>query len=122
MKKYLLTTLVLSLFSLGLMAQDQCTDWSEYYIEGRKSGLYLKTCQYESGGSGYYKLKNTNGKDVRVHFKIVFNDGTSFKGSTNIKAYSQTSGSSCFKCAAKNSGAKNWTVTKYAFKGEEGYW
>lgn len=103
-------------------SNDKCTDWQSWGNYGRESKLYIKICEYESGGSGYYKFKNSNDKAVRISFELTFNSGKVSKGSTNVKAYSETSGSSCFSCASKNSGVKEWSLTNIAFDGEDGYW
>ncbi len=106
-------------FTIG---SDRCTDWQSWSKYGRESKLFIKICEYESGGSGYYKFKNNNDKAVRISFTLTFNNGKTFKGSTNVKAYSETSGASCYSCASKNSGVKEWSLTTIAFAGEQGYW
>lgn len=120
-------SIVLILFAIIFLmsftsGNDRCTDWEAWGNYGRESKLYIKICEYESGGSGYYKFKNSNDKAVRISFELTFNNGKTSKGSTNVKVYSETSGSSCYSCASKNSGVKEWSITKIAFEGEDGYW
>jgi hypothetical protein len=101
---------------------DRCTEWNSAAQYGRESKIFIKICEYESGGSGYYKFKNDNNSAVRISFVITFNNGSTWEASTNVKAYSETNGSSCFNCAKKNSGAQHWSLKSVAFEGEEGYW
>lgn len=108
--------------ALTAVAADRCTSWQAYKTSGPESRIFIKICEYESGGSGYYKFKNDNDKDVRISFVITFNDGSTWKGSTKIDAYSTTDGSACSKCASKKSGVDSWELTKIAFEGENGYW
>lgn len=98
---------------------DRCTGWQ---ANSAHSGIDIMICEYESGGSGYYKFRNRYNKAARISFKITFRNGKSTTGSTNIPAGSETSGSSCFSCAAKNSGVQSWSLEKVKFEGEDGYW
>jgi hypothetical protein len=101
---------------------DRCTDWQPWGHAGREAKLYIKVCEYESRGSGYYKFKNSNDKAVRISFELTFNSGKVSKGSKNIPAFTESGPSSCYSCATKNSGVKEWRLTKIAFEGEDGYW
>ncbi len=123
--KILSLVLALSAITISMSftnVDDRCTDWLAWGNYGRESKLYIKICEYESGGSGYYKFKNSNDKAVRISFELIFNNGKTSTGSTNIKAYHETNGSSCYSCADKNSGVKEWSLKKIAFEGEDGYW
>ncbi|PHR49184.1 MAG: hypothetical protein COA32_03800 [Fluviicola sp.] len=102
--------------------ENRCTSWDPWGTSGQERLLYLKICEYSSGGSGYIKFKNSNNQAVRISYKLTFNNGKTQTGSTNISANSETNKSSCFNCAQKNSGVKYWSLTKIAFEGEEGYW
>lgn len=119
------TKTIAVLFFLGLcisaVGQDRCNEWQSWKDTGPESRIFIKICEYASGGSGYYKFKNENNKAVRISFELIFNDDTKFKGSCNIKANSEHSPGACFKCAKKNGGVKQWKLTKIAFEGEEGY-
>lgn len=131
MKKVILFTMA-TIVALGIMSfslsnensenlkntYDNCTDWDEW----ESTDVYIKICEYSSGGSGYYKFKNDNDKGVRISFTLYFANGKTSRLSTNIKAYSETNGASCFSCAKKNGGADQWQITKMTFEGEEGYW
>jgi len=97
---------------------DNCTDWQEW----ESTDIYIKTCEYSGGGSGYYKFKNDNDKGVRIRFTLYFNNGKESKLSKNISGNSISSHSSCFSCARKNGGVDQWSITEIIFEGEEGYW
>lgn len=102
---------------------DNCTGWQKWGDYGREAKIYLKVCEYDSGGSGYTKFKNSNNKAVRISFEFTFYNGKVDKNnSTKINAYSETNPSSCYSCARKNGGLKSWKITKIAFEGEKGFW
>lgn len=128
MKTILLTSLIAFLYfpintsNIKELKSNRCTSWDAYSNTGRESELYLKICEYSSGGSGYIKFKNGNNVGVRISYKLTFYNGETQTGSTNVKAFSETSGSSCYNCAQKNSGVKYWALTKIVYEGENGYW
>lgn len=105
------------LISSNAWAGDRCTVWM-----GGDAGIYIRICEYESGGSGYVQFKNTKYKDARISYVLIFNNGKRSKGSTPIKARSETGGASCYSCARQNSGVRQWAITKIRFRGEAGYW
>ena len=92
---------------------DRCNEWastSEYRY------LFIKICEYVSGGSGYYQFKNNYNKGIRFSFKIFHNNGNVTKGSTNIKS-GKTSRASCFSCAEKNGGGnRSYEISKVFLK------
>jgi len=102
---------------------DKCTEWAAWENSGRGAKIYVKVCEYESGGSGYYKFKNNNDQSVRIFFTFYFKNGKTMKRSKNIPAYSVTDGAACYNCAIKNGGGvKSWSITGMHFEGEKGYW
>jgi hypothetical protein len=56
---------------------DRCTEWDS---TSTYEHLYIKLCEYDSGGSGYYQFKNNYDKHVRFSFKIYHKTETSQKG------------------------------------------
>ncbi len=116
--------LLAGIFALMSFApgNDKCSEWQAAASSGRASDIYIKICEYASGGSGSYNFKNNSNKAVRISFILTFNNGKTNKGSKNIRANSEARPSSCFNCAQKNGGLKEWSLTKIAFEGEEGYW
>ena len=116
MKKMISIVILTAVFASSAMAARKCTEWL-----GGTSGIYIKICEYEGGGSGYYKFRNDNNRDARVSFKLIFNDGKALKGSTPVKANSETGGASCFSCAERNSGVARWIFRKIYFRGDKGF-
>jgi hypothetical protein len=103
---------------------DKCSEWASFapHGTGQAANIYIKDCEYESGDSGYFLLKNDNNVAVRISIELTFYDGSVWKSSAHIEALSETGGHSCYSCAKKNGGLKSWALTQMAFKGEEGYW
>ena len=101
---------------------DRCSNWQRWKNYGHGSQIYLKVCERASGGSGYTQWKNTDRRDVRISWRFNYYKGNPSKGSTRIKGYGQTTPSSCYRCARRNSGLKTWEMTKIAFEGQKGFW
>lgn len=104
------------------IGSDRCTDWQAWKRQGRESKLSLKICENATSTYGTYEFKNSNDTNVRIGFMLYFNNGKSYKGSMRINAYSQSNKAACPSCATNNSGLKEWSLTKIAFEGEDGYW
>lgn len=103
----------------SLETLDRCTEWDSTRTYEH---LYMRLCEYDSGGSGYYEFKNNYNKHVRFSFKIYHKNGDVTKGSTNVKS-GQTHKASCYKCAQKNGGGnESYVIDKVFFEGEKGYW
>ena len=117
----LLTVLLSSTLMSHTTNNDRCSDWNPGGQYGRESKIYIMVCEYESGNSGYYRFKNGHDKAIRISFELTFNSGKTYTASANVKAYSESSHSSCYSCANKNSGVKHWSLKKIAFEGEDGY-
>lgn len=130
LKKYLLISSIILLsswnenkpseltFNSNLTA-DRCNEWASM-TEFRY--LFIKICEYDSGGSGYYNFKNNYNKGIRFSFKIFHNNGNVTRGSTNLKS-GETTRASCYSCAEKNGGGnKSYEISKVFFEGEKGYW
>lgn len=57
-----------------------------------------------------------------MRYVLTFNSGKESSGSTRIEAQDDTSGVSCFSCAAKNSGLARWRLEKVSFEGDKDFW
>lgn len=118
---WLIAILVLPVLMSFTSGNDRCTEWMPWRTSGREANIYLKICERESGGSGYYSFKNDNKKAVYIGYKLTYNNGKTFKGGRRIQAYSETGGISCSECASKNGGVKEWELTSVIFEGEVGF-
>ena len=117
-----LSILIFSSFTNPVKIQDTCSDWTSAG-EGRLAYLYLKVCEYESGNSGYIKIKNENNKAVRLTYHLKFKNGDHESGSNKIGANSESNSSSCWNCAVKNTGGlESFVFDNVFFEGEEGFW
>lgn len=101
------------------VVNDRCNEWAS---TSQYKHLYIKICEYESGGSGYYQFKNNYNKAIRFSFKIYHRNGDVTKGSTNVKP-GKIHRASCYSCAEKNGGGnKSYEISNVYFQGDEGYW
>lgn len=98
---------------------DRCTKWNSI---SQYKHLYIKLCEYDAGGSGYYQFKNNYKKAVRFSFRIHHQNGNMTTGSTNVKP-GEIHKASCYDCANKNGGGnKLYEINDLYFEGEEGFW
>ena len=111
--------IVLSDDSSSLLQEKNCTGWTN---TSEHRYLYIRICEYVSGGSGTYEFKNESNQDVRFSFKIYHNNGKITSGSTKVKS-GEEHRASCFTCATKNGGGTDsYEIYKVCYESDDCFW
>lgn len=98
-------TLLTFLFATSPAAADKCRNWTWPGV-----AVMVRTCQYDSGGSGYYEVLNRAPKrSQRVRWTIHHKNGKKTMGARTLDPRQSTRGS-CFLCSELNSGVSSVTV------------
>ena len=78
---------------------DKCRPW---HFPGKS--ISFETCEYKSGGSGFYDIGNTGGTTLNLSWEIHFRNGKTSKGASWKTLAGHSHKASCFNCAQKNGG------------------
>jgi hypothetical protein len=98
--------LITTFFFTGNALADDCTDWNQ----SSSSDAALKVCQYDSGGSGYARVKNTGYVTARICYELT-RKGSKVEHGCNTLAPGSETKFSCFGCAERNGGIDRWSAT-----------
>lgn len=121
MKTTLLLTITFLSF-LSNLSSDKCSSWMPFGQSKTESLLFLRTCESESGDSGYLEIKNDNEKDVKLTYVINFNNGEFLTANVKIPFDDKTSEIICLNClASMGGGIASWKFENIIFEGQAGY-
>lgn len=124
--KHLLILLFVTFSSHCMFSQtyvpDSCIEWQPFGSSGNNALLFLKTCQTPDASFGYLEIKNETVKDVKLHYVINFNNGSSVSGNVMVPYDDKTQKIDCPNCIQSvGSGIANWSFDSIVYKGEPGY-
>lgn len=96
-----------------------CKPWIEY---GINSKLFFRICENSENNTVFFEIKNETDKDVKLTYKINFNNGESATGTVIIDLDDKSPKIQCLNCTEnKTDVIKSWKFEDIIFRESDGF-